>query len=49
MTHSDRDEFKQYLVACTDAQVRGVMEKERAAGRPAYFLLAEQEANRRGI
>ena len=48
---SDRDytEFRGYLRNCTDAQVRGVYEKEREAGRTEYRRLAEQEANARGI
>lgn len=39
---SSRDiaEFLQYLYACTDAQVEGVLEKETAAGREAYAELA---------
>jgi hypothetical protein len=49
MTRQDRSEFWQYLRQCTDAQVRGVYEKERAAGRDDYADLAVIEADRRGI
>lgn len=41
-------EFNQYLRNCTDAQVCGVYEKEKQAGRDAYAELAAQEAQRRG-
>jgi hypothetical protein len=49
MTHQDAREFRAYLRACTDNQVRGVYEKERAAGRDDYAALAKTEAARRGI
>lgn len=49
MTAKDRAEFKSYLRACTDRQVRGVYEKEKAAGRSDYAQLAELEAARRNI
>ncbi len=42
-------DFYAYLAQCTDAQVLGVLEKERAAGRDDYAALAETEALRRGI
>jgi len=45
----DIREFTAYLRNCTDAQVRGVYEKEKAAGRDAYMALAEAEADRRGL
>jgi hypothetical protein len=45
----DIREFDQYLRNCTDAQVRGVYEKEIKAGRDAYAALAEMEADRRGL
>lgn len=43
----DRDSFKLYLQQCTDAQVEGVIEKERKAGRKTYLRLAEEEKQRR--
>lgn len=49
MTAKDKREFKQYLEQCTDAQVLGVLKKERDAGRVGYCLLAEQEANKRNL
>ena len=49
MTDDDRDDFKGYLRGCTDAQVQGVYEKERDAGRTDYRRLAEDEAERRGL
>lgn len=49
MTKRDRLEFTLYVKTCTDAQVRGVYEKESAAGRKAYAQLALLEAARRGI
>lgn len=49
MTAQDRREFEGYLRACTDAQVRGVWDKERAAGRADYVRLAASEAKRRGL
>lgn len=45
----DRKEFSQYLAQCTDDQVRGVYEKEKAAQRRAYSSLAKDEAAKRGI
>lgn len=45
----DRDEFRAYLHACTDSQVLGVWDKEKAAGRRMYAGLAEAEARRRGL
>lgn len=48
-TRRDSDEFAGYLMQCTDAQVLGVLEKERAAGRRACIRLAELEAARRGL
>ena len=49
MNTQDHNEFVEYLKACTDNQVRGVYEKETAAGRKDYAELAKQEAERRGI
>jgi hypothetical protein len=46
---NDIREFCSYLRNCTDAQVRGVYEKEKRAGRDAYVALAEVEAQRRGL
>lgn len=42
-------EFKLYLRQCTDAQVRGVLERERAAGRRTEIGLARAELARRGL
>lgn len=49
MTRSDKIQFRLYLRQCTDAQVRGVYEKERAAGRRTETELAKDEAALRGI
>ncbi|MBG6083195.1 hypothetical protein [Rubrivivax gelatinosus] len=49
MTKQERDDFRSYLRACTDAQVQGVYEKEKAAGREEELELAQAEADRRGI
>lgn len=48
-TRRDSEEFAGYLRHCTDAQVLGVLEKERAARRTACIRLAEMEAARRGL
>lgn len=47
MTDRERREFEQYLRQCTDRQVLGVLDKERAAGRKDYVDLAKAEALRR--
>jgi hypothetical protein len=49
ITDQDREEFVGYLKICTDNQVIGVMQKERAAGRTAYELLAEIVARSRKL
>lgn len=49
VTEQDKREFAQYLRQCTDAQVLGVLENERAARRRAYTRLAELEAARRNL
>lgn len=49
MTAKDRSEFKEYLRNCTDRQVYGVLEKEKAAGRQDYADLAQDELERRGL
>jgi predicted Ser/Thr protein kinase len=49
MTNQDRSEFQDYLQACTDDQVWGVYEKERAAGRYDYAELAHAELVRRRL
>ncbi len=49
MTSQDRREFKEYLRNCTDNQVFGVLEKEKAAGRQDYADLAQDELERRGL
>lgn len=49
LTASDIREFSGYLHNCSDQQVQGVYDKEKAAGRLAYAELAVREATRRGI
>lgn len=49
MSEKDARDFRAYLFACTDRQVIGVLEKERAAGRADYAALAEAESDRRGL
>lgn len=49
LSADDIREFNGYLRNCTDDQVRGVYEKERAAGRDAYAALAREAARVRGI
>ncbi len=49
MNAKDKSEFRGYLQQCTDAQVRGVYEKERGAGRLDYAELAADEAHRRNL
>lgn len=49
MTKKERRDFQQYLRQCTDAQVRGVYEKEKKAGRWEEVDLAHMEALARGI
>lgn len=49
MTQRDRDDFAGYLRNCTDRQVRGCYEKEKAARRTGYVRLCKAEAERRGI
>jgi hypothetical protein len=49
ITDQDKQEFRGYLRACTDAQVQGVYDKETSAGRKVYAALAVDEAARRGI
>jgi hypothetical protein len=43
----ERREFEAYLRACTDEQVQGVLEKERAAKRQNYVRLAKSELDYR--
>lgn len=49
MTSEEKSNFKAYLRAATDAQVQGVYDKEKAAGREDEMELALDEADRRGI
>jgi len=49
MNRWQRIEFQDYLRACTDAQVLGVLHKEREADREEYVELAEIECERRGL
>jgi hypothetical protein len=43
------EEFCGYLRNCSDRQVQGVYDKEKAAFRQAYAQLAILEAQRRGL
>jgi hypothetical protein len=49
VTRRDINQFQQYLRQCTDRQVIGVYEKERAAGRRAYVQLAALEMAKRRL
>jgi hypothetical protein len=49
VTKAHKADFAAYLRACTDSQVLGVWEKERAAKRRTYADLAKLEAARRGL
>ena len=49
LTKADKEDFQLYLRNCTDAQVWGVYEKERAARRVGYMRLAEEELKRRNL
>lgn len=49
MTADDIREFNAFLKNSTDAQVRGIYEKEKAAGRDDYVALVEAEADKRGL
>jgi hypothetical protein len=49
VTARDRQEFEDFCRQATDAQLRGIYEKEKAAGRHLYAKLAENEAYRRGV
>lgn len=49
MNAKDKKEFRAYLKNCTDAQVKGVYEKENSAGRNDYAKLAIAEAKQRSI
>jgi len=49
ISDSDLRDFTTYLKNCTDSQVKGVYDKERAARRDMYVILVEQEAARRNI
>ena len=49
MTQRDKQEFRAYLRACTNAQVQGVYAKEHDAGREPYVELALDELYRRGL
>jgi hypothetical protein len=49
MNAEDMREFRGYLKNCTDRQVQGVYDREKAAGRDDYAELAIAEAERRGI
>lgn len=49
MNEQDKIEFNAYLAACTDRQVYGVYDKEKAAGREDYAELAMAELKKRGL
>jgi len=49
VTKRDKAEFEGFLRQCTDRQVLGVLEKERAADRKDYAGLAANEAARRSL
>ena len=49
LSAKDIREFNAYLLHCTDAQVLGVYDKEKAAGREAYAALAAKAARARDI
>jgi hypothetical protein len=49
MTQQEKREFREYLRNCTNRQVQGVYDKEKAANRHQEMELAIQEAERRGI
>ena len=49
MTADEMKDFRGYLKNCTDRQVQGVYDKEKAAGREDYAELAVAEAECRGI
>ena len=49
MTAKDRAEFQEFLDACSDAQVRGVYDKEFAARRMGYVAVVKAEMKRRNI
>lgn len=45
----DMEDFMGYLKQCTNAQVRGVYEKEKKANRIHFAVLARAEAEKRRI
>lgn len=49
LTGREIEEFAAYLQHCSNAQVQGVYDKEKAAGREGYAALAVLEARVRGI
>jgi hypothetical protein len=49
LSADDIRDFAAYLRNCTDAQVQGVFDKEREAGRLAYAELALLEARSRKL
>lgn len=49
MTSQEKASFESYLRSCTDTQVQGVYDKEKAAGREDEMELALAEADRRGL
>lgn len=49
MNAQEMREFRNYLKQCTNAQVQGVYDKEKEAGRDDYAELAIAEAERRGL
>ena len=49
MTAEERKNFILYLRACSNAQLQGVYDKEKAARRGEEVQLTLEEANRRGV
>ncbi|WP_374335421.1 hypothetical protein [Methyloversatilis sp.] len=49
MKNSDKIEFHEYCVRCTDKQVLGVLEKEARARRIGYRDIALREARKRDL
>lgn len=47
MTRSEKNDFARFCRNATDAQVEGIIEKEREAGRKGYQRIAEAERDRR--
>ena len=46
---NDKESFRLYCIQCTEAQIRNVYAKEKAAGRAVYWRVALEVMNTRGI